>query len=883
MPAAPLRLFVDGTSHLLTPDTEWLVGRDTAACRVVVVHPLVSGRHLRLRHDGTHWRAADLGSTNGTWCNGTRIGEIVVNGDVRLRLAADGPEIVLSPQVPAQVGGGPAGHSAPPAGPPPPPPLQPPPLPPPPAGVQPPGFATSRSPAVPAQGFAGAGIGPAAAGGGPVLTGVHRVGRSTIRIGRDPSNDLVITDLLASRRHAEFTTGITGGEIVDLGSANGTYVNGRRITGRVPLSEGDIVGIGRHQLRLVGDELLEYEDTGDLTFIASELTVKVPVSHGGEKVLLDGVGFTLPPRSMLAVVGPSGAGKSTLLGALTGIRPASGGSVTYAGRDLYAEYDDLRQRIGLVPQEDIWHTALTVRQALEYGAELRFPSDVSERERNARIDEVLAELELSEQQHNRGSGQLSGGQKKRTSTALELLTKPSLLFLDEPTSGLDPDLDSEVMMKLRDLADDGRTVVVVTHSTLNLHVCDLLLVLAEGGHLAYLGKPEDALVYFGARSYSEMFHTLKGRPPQEWAQRFRQTDEYRRHVMGSVTGITSTRRTSLPPLRQQSIGKQFGVLCRRYLSVIAADKAYLGILVALPILLAAISRIVPAPDGLGFAGTAANLKARQLLLLIVLGAVLMGAASAVREIVKERPIYQRERSIGLSSQAYLWSKVVVLSVVVTCQALLLTILALVGRKGAADPVILGSTILEVAVAVVALTIASAMIGLVISAWVSNADKAMPMLVLMIMVQLVFSGGLVPLAGRPGLQQVSYAVPARWGFAMTAATVDLRAIETIRPPTFCAKLEQAQAQGELPADLVASSDAKEIQNICHHKPPVADAIWKHSSATWLGDLAALLVLSALSIFGVSILLRRLEPKRRAGQVGQVAPPVGGAAWAHGQFG
>ena len=258
----------------------------------------------------------------------------------------------------------------------------------------------------------------------------------------------MINDLLASRRHAEFTAAVNGAEIVDLSSANGTYVNGRRIIGRAPLIQGDIVGIGRHQLRLSGTELLEYEDTGDLTFVASELVVKVPAGRG-EKVLLQGVGFTLPPRSMLAVVGPSGAGKSTLLGALTGIRPATSGSVSYAGRDLYAEYDDLRQRIGLVPQEDIWHTALTVRQALQYGAELRFPADVTAPERSARIDEVLSELELTDQQHNRGANQLSGGQRKRTSTALELLTKPSLLFLDEPTSGLDPDLDSEVMLKLR--------------------------------------------------------------------------------------------------------------------------------------------------------------------------------------------------------------------------------------------------------------------------------------------------------------------------------------------------------------------------------------------------------------------------------------------------
>ena len=836
MPAHLLRLDVDGTSRLLAPDAEWVLGRDPVQCQILVAHPLVSSRHLLLRHDGHFWRAVDVGSTNGTWHDGSRVTEVLVNGDIRLRLAIDGPELLLSPQVPASVGV----------------PVAVPPLPPPPTSP-PPRIPTVKSAPIQAPGF------DLGTNGGPVLTGVHRVGRTALRIGRDPANDLVINDLLASRRHAEFHAGATGAEIIDLASANGTYVNGRRIQGRAHLNEGDIVGIGRHQLRLAGSELLEYEDLGDLTFIASELTVKV-ASGRGQKVLLDGVGFTLPPRSMLAVVGPSGAGKSTLLGALTGIRPATSGAVTYAGRDLYAEYDDLRQRIGLVPQEDIWHTALTVRQALQFGAELRFPADVSVAERSARIDEVLAELELTDQQDNHGATQLSGGQRKRTSTALELLTKPSLLFLDEPTSGLDPDLDSEVMLKLRGLADDGRTVVVVTHSTLNLHVCDLLLVLAEGGHLAYLGKPEDALIYFGARSYSEMFHTLKSRPPQEWAGRFRSTPEYQRHVLGSVTGSSAGRRTDLPPLRQQTIGRQFSTLCRRYLSVIAADRSYLGILVALPILLAAISRIVPAPDGLGLGGSTGNFKARQLLLIIVLGATLMGAASAVREIVKERPIYLRERSIGLSLAAYLWSKVVVLSAVVTIQALLLTVLALIGRKGATDPLVLGSTVLEIAVAVVALTIVSAMLGLVISAWVSNADKAMPMLVLMIMVQLVFSGGLVPLAGRVGLNQISYVVPARWGFGMAAATVDLHALETVRPPSFCAQLEQAQSDGTLPPELASSQDGEELNAICRHKAPRPDPLWRHDSATWFVDLAVLMGLGALSVGGVSVLLRRLEPRR-----------------------
>ena len=222
---------------------------------------------------------------------------------------------------------------------------------------------------------------------------------------------------------------------------------------------------------------------------------------------------------------------------------------------------------------------------------------------------MLRELGLVQQQNNKGS-QLSGGQKKRTSTALELLTKPSLLFLDEPTSGLDPDLDHEVMQLLRGLADDGRTVVCVTHSTLNLHLCDLVLVLAEGGHLAYLGTPQGALDYFGAQSYSEMFSRLKSRPAAGVGAAVPRLARSTRGTSWAAARASGpTRRTDLPPLRQQTRLSQFSTLCRRYLAVIAADKAYLGILLLLPILLAGISRVVPAEFGLGLgADDKANLQ-----------------------------------------------------------------------------------------------------------------------------------------------------------------------------------------------------------------------------------------------------------------------------------
>jgi hypothetical protein len=183
--------------------------------------------------------------------------------------------------------------------------------------------------------------------------------------------------------------------------------------------------------------------------------------------------------------------------------------------------------------------------------------------------------------------------------------------------------------------------------------------------------------------------------------------------------------------------------------------------------------------------------------------------------------------------------------------------------------VLGSSLLELAVPVIALTIVSAMLGLVISAWVSNADKAMPMLVLMIMVQLVFSGGLVPLGGRPGLEQASYVVPARWGFAMAAATVDLHSLEIFRAPAVCAKLDQLQATPGASEELsgiagVSQSDVDQINAICHHKNPRNDAIWHHNRVTWIGDLVVLIVLGGLSVLGIALLLRRLEPKRQVRQ-------------------
>ncbi|MFV2121781.1 ATP-binding cassette domain-containing protein, partial [Streptomyces sp. Act-28] len=371
---------------------------------------------------------------------------------------------------------------------------------------------------------------PAAPGTFRPPTSVRPLPTRTVRIGRATDNDVVVDDLVVSRYPAELRSRPDGTHgIHDVGSHNGTFLNGRPVDAARVAPE-DIIGIGHRAYCVVAGRLVEYTDTGEVSLDVQELSV---TADGGRRTLLDGVTFPVGERTLLGVVGPSGAGKSTLLNALTGLRPADRGTVLYDGRDLYRQYAELRQRIGLVPQDDILHLQLTVRRALGYAAELRFPEDTRKAERRARVEEVMRELGL-EQRADQPVHTLSGGQRKRVSVALELLTKPSLLFLDEPTSGLDPGMDRSVMHMLRGLADEGRTVVVVTHSVLSLDVCDRLLVLAPGGRIAYYGPPGEALGFFGCAQGPEAFEACETDRERDWAGRFRDSAHHERYVEAAM-------------------------------------------------------------------------------------------------------------------------------------------------------------------------------------------------------------------------------------------------------------------------------------------------------------------------------------------------------------
>ncbi|MFE3627967.1 FHA domain-containing protein [Streptomyces goshikiensis] len=789
VPTAPeLVLRTDTGSTPMSPGRTYHVGRDPL-CEICLDDARVSWHHALLRPDGDHWTVEDEDSTNGTWADGHRVHEWAVGAGSELRFGGgehDAPRVLLLGPEPAR---GPARAPARDR----------------PSSVARPALShTFRRPS---------GVRPLPD---------RSAARTTVRIGRALDNDLVIDDLAVSRRHAELRALDDGTyEIADLGSHNGTYLGGAPVEGAARITEGDIIGIGHSAFCLAGDQLQEYVDTGEVSLDVQDLSVAVGRGRD-RKTLLDHVSFPVGAKCLLAVVGPSGAGKSTLLGALTGLRPADRGTVLYDGRDLYRDYAELRSRIGLVPQDDILHAQLTVRRALGYAAELRFPQDTAKAERRARVDEVIGELGL-EQRAGQPIHSLSGGQRKRVSVALELLTKPSLLFLDEPTSGLDPGMDRSVMHMLRGLADDGRTVIVVTHSVLSLDVCDRLLVLAPGGRVAYYGPPGETLGFFGYAQWPEAFEAFENDRGRDWAAEFRSSPPHRKYVditahqprLAAAPGRPAGQAAVAPPPTAQSWGSQLGTLIRRYAAALGADRTFLAIMIALPFVMGAMARAL--------AGSALTQEtAINALLILCVGGVLTGAANAVRELVKERVIYRRERAVGLSRSAYLMSKVVVLGAVTVAQAVVLTLVALLGvQLNAPDGEgVFLPPLVEITLAVALLSFTAMMLGLLVSALVKKEEVTMPLLVLLAIVQVVFCGALLQLDGVPVIEQLAWLVPSRWALGAMAGTIDLGAI--------------------VPGTLTD------------------DPLFAHQGGVWLLNTGMLVALSVL--FGVLVarLLRRHEP-------------------------
>jgi ABC-type multidrug transport system ATPase subunit len=630
----------------------------------------------------------------------------------------------------------------------------------------------------------------------------------SVTIGRADDNDIVIPDVLASRHHANLVLTPLGAEIRDR-SVNGTFVNGTRV-GSAIIGEGDVVTIGNVDLVFTDSTLVRRTEAATRS---GGLEVNAVNFRIDGKRLLNDISLVARPGTLTSVIGGSGAGKSTLARLIAGYTTPTAGSVTFEGHDIHAEYASLRSRIGMVPQDDVVHRQLTVNQALGYAAELRLPPDTSKADRDQVVAEVLEELDMTKHADTRVD-KLSGGQRKRASVALELLTGPSLLILDEPTSGLDPALDHQVMMMLRQLADAGRVVIVVTHMLSYLDLCDQVLLVAPGGKTAFYGPPDQVGPAMGTTNWAKIFAKV-GADPDEANRRFL---ENKQPPPPTTTGTPA----DLGEPVHTSLRRQLSTIARRQIRLVVADRAYFIFLAVLPFILGALSLTVPGHNGFHVArpGDTPD-ESLQILALLIPAAAFMGTALTIRDLIGERPIFQREQAAGLSTTAYLLAKTGVFCGFAILQAAIAATIVVAG-KGAPTrgAVLLGNATVELYVTVAATCVTSALFGLVLSAVVRSTEQIMPLFVVSVMAQLVLCGGMVPVTDRMLLDQLSWVTPARWGYAAASSTVDVRHL--------------------VPGTLVSQ-----------------DRWWQHNSGAWLFDMA---MLAALSLFFTGFVRWRIRLHR-----------------------
>jgi ABC-type multidrug transport system ATPase subunit/pSer/pThr/pTyr-binding forkhead associated (FHA) protein len=596
--------------------------------------------------------------------------------------------------------------------------------------------------------------------------------KNDLSIGRDDSNDISLDGLQISKRHAKLVRSGADVVIEDLGSTNGVFINGNRAS-RQAIGPDDSVQIGTFIIRVdPAGNISVYDSRAKTRIDAVNIVRQVKNRSGRGKVtLLDGVSLSIQPNEFVGLLGPSGAGKSSLIEAMNGNRPASSGNVLVNNQDLYRNLDSLKQSIGYVPQDDIIHKELSVYRTLFYVAKLRLSRDVSSKEIDEIVNEVLDVTGLAERRDVQVS-QLSGGQRKRVSMAVELITKPSIIFLDEPTSGLDPSTEEKIMKLFRQIAESGRTVIMTTHAMENVRLFDKIVILMRG-KLVFYGKPSEALEYLGAKSFKDLYDKLEApiedavrekgdsvrsgvtdHTAETWKQKFLQTPQYDKNVKKPLAELGNLPQAGVRKKRRLGIFgaiSQWFTLSRRYLEVLLKDKLNLFILFAQ----------APAIALLTFFVMGSNAPRDFVYFVLALVAFWFGTSVSAREIIRERPVFKRERMVNLGILPYLASKLFILGIIVGLQCIFLFVplkfFDLIG--GMPMPGFLGG-IPQFATMILTAAVGISL-GLLISALVRTSEMATSLVPLILIPQILFSG----LVGVPaGISKVaSMTMPAAWSF------------------------------------------------------------------------------------------------------------------------
>jgi ABC-type multidrug transport system ATPase subunit/ABC-type multidrug transport system permease subunit len=591
-------------------------------------------------------------------------------------------------------------------------------------------------------------------------------------IGRDADASLQLDAPTVSRRHATIDTNTQGSYILQDHSTNGVFVNGQRVTNSIQLPVGATIRIGPFTLILRGDKLVLLDRGDQIRLDAYNLVIE-----DKSKRRLDDITLAIEPGQFVALVGGSGAGKSTLMRTLLGTELTTSGEVHLNGENLRTNFNIYRTQIGYVPQDDIIHRQLTVAEALTYAAQLRLPPDTDIK---SVLEKTLSDVEMS---HRRNAlvSELSGGQRKRVSIGVELLADPKLFFLDEPTSGLDPGLDKKMMQLLRRLADQGRTVILVTHATANITLCDRVVFLGQGGRLCYFGPPKDSLKFFGVKTgdFADIYNELENEPIviQE-AKRFNNPNcpDYKQYITNHLSHPNTQQSThnSSQKVKQNPV-KQLTILTKRYFDLTRRDRVNLALaLLTAPIGISLIPLAIRDKNPL-ILGSEADPSlaplALRVLFVFTCAAIWVGLSTALQEVVKEAAIYLRERLVNLGLIPYLGSKILILGGLALLQTLLMVGVIIIGFKSPEPSLI--SWQIGVAITSFLTLLTSVSLGLMVSSIVKNSAQANSALPLLLLPQIIFSGVLFKMEGIA--KYFSWMMLSRWSVGAYGSLVNVNAM------------------------------------------------------------------------------------------------------------
>ncbi len=581
-----------------------------------------------------------------------------------------------------------------------------------------------------------------------------------IKIGRSPDNEIVLTNPSVSRLHAVISQKGSGYQIDDQGSMNGVLLNGMSVSS-MGLTDKDIIQICNSVLIFTTSAIF-YKNTMEGVSLSIRNINKFVGKSSQKKQILTNVNCEIGSNEFVAIIGGSGAGKSTLMNAISGFDREIEGTIFCSGIDLRKNFSSLKNMIGYVPQQDIIYENLTLRRMLYYTAKMKMPADTTPDEIQKRINQVLAMVELSEHQDTY-IRKLSGGQKKRASIAVELLADPSLFFLDEPTSGLDPGTEKKLMQTLYKLSkSQGKTIIMVTHTTQNLHLCDKVIFMGPGGRLCFCGTTEQAKMFFDTPDLVDIYNMIAENPAM-WAEQFANcNDEIGDENAKSGAPIEDKKRVN--------VFRQMGILTARYAELIWNDKPRMILLFMQPILIALLITVVASEDVFDLYG-----DTKSILFALSCAGIWIGLFNSIQEICKERVILKREYMANLKLTAYVISKYLIQIVIGLIQAILLTVpfMMMVGKPE--EGLIMDNPEMEMLLLMWLTILASMSMGLVVSGMVKTGDKAMTIAPFLLIIQLLFSGILFKLEGLGS--KIAYFTVSKWSVEGLGSLANLNAMQS----------------------------------------------------------------------------------------------------------